>query len=275
MIGLGQMGGPMADHVIDAGHTVAVYDIAEGAVASRVAKGARRASSPADAAVAAEVVSIVVFDDDQLLEVCCGPDGVLMTLDAGATIAIHTTATVDTIRAVAAAAEDVGVAVIDAGISGGETGARAGTLMLLVGGDSGAVAHATPVIDSFAKDIVHAGPLGTGMALKLARNSVGYAWMCAVHDAMEIAVGAGVDPALLRHALEGTGAFEQALVVTGLGGPEPFPSDSPTIAMFDHVAKLADKDLEHALALAAEVGRRVPVLEVSRAEFRRAVRLGP
>ena len=273
VIGLGQMGGPIADNLVRAGHSVRVHDLSDDAMARRVELGAVAAESPAAAARDADVVSIVVFDDAQLLAVCSGADGVLSTLEAGSVIAVHTTATLSTIRTLADLAAATGVRVVDAGISGGETGARDGTLLLLVGGDPDAVAFITPALDAFAKEIVHAGALGTGMALKLARNATGYAWMSVVRDAMDLAVRAGVDPARLRHAIEQTGVFDQALVPLGLGGPEAYPAGAPEIAIFEHVARLADKDLEHAAALADEVGASIPMLELARAEFPRSMRL--
>lgn len=273
VIGLGRMGGPIADHVVRAGHDVRVHDVDPARCEPRVALGATAARTPAEAARGADVVSIVVFDDAQLLDVCSGPDGVLAALDPGAVVAVHTTAMLVTIDDLAADAEDRGIDVLDAGISGGETGAAAGTLLLLVGGEPDAVDRARPVLDTFAKEVVHAGPRGTGMALKLARNAIGYGWMTVVGDAMRMAVAAGVDPALVRHAVEQTGVVDQALVPLGLGGPDPWGDDDPMRAVFEHVADLADKDLDHALALATEVGVDAPVLDVTRTQFRRSVRL--
>ena len=275
VIGLGQMGGGIADNLVRAGHDVRVFDVADAAMAPRVALGATAASSPADAALGAEFVSIVVFDDAQVLESCCGVDGVLSVLEPGAVVAIHTTATIGAIRAVAESAAPRDIAVIDAGISGGESGANAGNLLVMVGGSDEAVELARPAIDAFAKELVHAGALGTGMALKLARNAVGYAWMSAVHEAMAFSTRAGVDPKLLRHAIVEADVLGQALTPLGMGGPEPYPADAPEAAYFEHVARLADKDLEHALLLAADMGTDAPVLGTTRAEFRSTIRLGP
>ena len=275
VIGLGRMGGPMADHVIAAGHDVHVFDVAPDAVAPRVAAGATAAASPGEAAVGATVVSVVVFDDAQATEVVAGRDGVLRTLEPGAVVAIHTTVTLDTIHALAAAAEHHGVVVLDAGISGGEAGAHAGTLLSLVGGPADAVERVRPVLMAFSKDVLHAGPLGAGMALKLARNAVGYSWMLAVHEAMELADGSGVDLALLQRAVTETGTFEQAFTPILLGGPEPLPADAPADlrAGMEHVNRLADKDLDHALDLAARLGVDLPALTAVRAAFHRAMRI--
>ncbi|MEI8001323.1 MAG: NAD(P)-dependent oxidoreductase [Actinomycetes bacterium] len=275
MIGLGRMGGPMADHVARAGLALRVHDRSTAAVAARVATGAVAAGSAADAARGASVVGITVLDDDQVLDVLSGSDGVLGVLEPGAVVAVHSTVRPATVRTAVARGAERGVIVLDAGISGGETGAVAGTLLSLVGGPTAAVDRARPYFEAFSKEVVHAGPSGAGMALKLARNATGYAWMAAVHEAMELAVRAGVGAEVLRHTIAETGVFEQALVPLGLGGPEPFPPDTPaaTLAAFTHTVRLADKDLDHALELAADLGVATPGFAVVRTEFHRSVRL--
>jgi len=273
VIGLGRMGGPIADHIIRAGHDVRVFDVDPTRCEPRVALGAVACSSAGEAARGAELISIIVFDDEQLLEVLLAEDGIINTMERGAVIAVHTTVTRTTVRDVVVAGSVRDAPVLDAGISGGEAGAQAGTLLLLVGGEAEVIDHVRPVLDTFAKEVVHAGPWGTGMALKLARNSIGYGWMSVVADAMAMAEAAGVDPALVRHAVEQTGVVDQALVPLGLGGTAPWAPDDPARSIFEHVADLADKDLHHAQELAAEVEVSVPMLDVTRHSFRRAVRL--
>lgn len=275
MIGLGRMGGPMTDHVVAAGYEVQVFDPASDVVAPRVAAGATAAASPGEAAVGATVVGVVVFDDAQARDVVGGPDGVLRTLEPGAVVAIHTTVTLDTIHVLAEAAAHHGVVVLDAGISGGEAGARAGTLVSLVGGPADAVERARPVLMAFSKDVLHAGPLGAGMALKLARNAAGYAWMLAVHEAMELAHRSGVDLELLRRAIVETGTFEQAFTPMVLGGPDPLPADAPPELRSgaEHLRRLADKDLDHALDLAIRLDVHLPMLDAVRRGFHRAMRV--
>jgi 3-hydroxyisobutyrate dehydrogenase len=275
MIGLGRMGGPMTDHLLASGHEVAVFDVVPDAVSPRIERGAMPAASPAEAAVGATFVGIVVLDDAQATDVVSGPRGVLRTLEPGAMVAIHTTVTLDTVHVLAAAGERHGITVIDAGISGGEAGAQAGTLVSLVGGPDAAVEQARPVLLAFSKAVLHAGPLGAGMALKLARNAVGYAWMHAVYEAAALAHRSGVDVALLEQAVRETGTFEQAFIPIALGGPEPLPPDAPKEARAGgaHVGRLADKDLDHALALADRLGLDLPGLVAVRDGFERAMRI--
>lgn len=271
-VGLGRMGGPMADHVIRAGLTTRVFDLDAGAVSARVEAGGIAATDVADAARGADVLCCVVFDETQAAAVL---DEALPVLAPGAVITLHTTVSVDGVRVLAERAAATGATLLDAGISGGETGARAGTLLSLVGGPDASVDRVRPVLTAFSNEVVHAGPLGAGMALKLARNLVGYAAMAAVHEAAELAHRAGVGADVLRHVLVETSALEQGLSTLVFGGPEPLPADdtSPLRAVLAHTLQLAEKDLDQALALAETQGASTPVTAETRRSFHRAVRL--
>jgi 3-hydroxyisobutyrate dehydrogenase len=275
IIGLGRMGGPMADNAVRAGIDLRVFDISPAAVTARVELGAVAAGSPAGAADGASVVSLVVFDDAQATEVITGPDGVLHTLAPGSVIAVHTTVTLDTIQALAAAADARGVHLLDAGISGGEEGAATGTLLTMVGGAPEAVEIARPFLDSFSKEVLHAGPVGAGMALKLARNAAGYSMMAVVHEAMVLAVAAGVDLGQLQHVISETGVLKQAMSPFLLGGPAPLPDDdtSQMRTAMEHLARLGDKDLAHGLDLAGRLDVEVPLTAITRARFPAVARL--
>ncbi len=277
VIGLGRMGGPMADNAVVAGLDVRVFDVDAAAVAARVEKGATAAGSVAEAARGADVVSLVVFDDAQALEVVAGDGGVLDVLVPPAVVVVHTTVTVETVEVLGAAAAARGIGLVDAGVSGGEPGAQAGTLVTMVGGDAEAVATARPVLDSYSREVVHAGPLGAGMALKLARNAVGYTLMAAAHEAMALSSAAGVDLAQLRHVLEITDLDSMLYSPFGIGGPEPLPADADEgfrRAMV-HTHKLGVKDIAQALALAERNGVAMPAAEAARAEFAAVMRLRP
>jgi 3-hydroxyisobutyrate dehydrogenase-like beta-hydroxyacid dehydrogenase len=268
VIGLGRMGGPIADHIIGAGHDVTVFDVSHEAMAPRVAAGARPAASAADAADGATVVCVVVLDDEQAVDVVTGEHGVLRALAPGGVVCIHSTVRIDTIDALHERGESAGVSVIDAGISGGEQGARSGTLLTMVGGDAAAVERARPVLAAFSKEVLHAGPVGAGMALKLARNAAFYGLMAVIHESIELATRAGVDKAMLRHAIETTAAFEHALTpfdrdLTGASDS----NDAMPVAERRHVDDLAKKDLDQALALGAHVDATTEVLEQVRRSF--------
>jgi 3-hydroxyisobutyrate dehydrogenase-like beta-hydroxyacid dehydrogenase len=173
----------------------------------------------------------------------------------------------------------VQVSVLDAGISGGEPGAAAGTLLTMVGGPEEAVEVARPFLLTFSKEVLHAGPVGAGMALKLARNATGYAMMAAVHEAMVLARRSGVDVQMLRHTITETGVLEQALAPFALGGPDPLPTVEPGAEpdalrpILEHLLHLAEKDLDQALDLAAHLAVSTPVFDATRRSFRGVTRL--
>ncbi len=275
VIGLGQMGGPMAANIIEAGHTTAIFDVNATAL-ERFADGpARLATSPADAGNDAEIACVVVFDDAQTRSVVAGDDGLLRSMRPGSVIALHSTIAPETLRELADHASKQGVAVIDAGISGGETGATAGTLLTMVGGPAEAIDLATPAFEAFSKEIIHAGALGAGLSLKLARNATGYSFMAAIHEAMALAVAAGVELDVLQHTISSTGVFDQALSPFLFGGPTPLDDDAPDSLrnLLVHLAALGEKDLDQALRLAAELAVTAPLTETTRATCRRVARL--
>jgi 3-hydroxyisobutyrate dehydrogenase-like beta-hydroxyacid dehydrogenase len=191
-------------------------------------------------------------------------------------VCVHTTVSLDDIRDLAELAEPHGVIVLDAGISGGEPGAAKGTLLTMVGGADDALERARPVLDTYSKEVLHAGPLGTGMALKLARNATSFAFMAVVHEALTMADRAGVDLAMLRHTLSTTGLFEQALTPIGLGAPAPLPADAPATmrATLEHAVAMADKDLDQAIRLATDLGVPSDFFTRTRDGFAAVMRVG-
>jgi 3-hydroxyisobutyrate dehydrogenase-like beta-hydroxyacid dehydrogenase len=276
IIGLGSMGGPMADNLIAAGHDVSVFDVNPAAVEARVVNGARSGTSPADAASDADLVCIVVVDDSQVVEVITGPSGVLGALSPDAVVAIHSTVSLDTIERMVALTTEHGMHLLDAGISGGVPGATNGTLLTMVGGDAEIIERVTPALLAFSKEVLHAGPTGSGMALKLARNATGYMMMAAVHEALALTTRSGIDPSVLLHTITQTGVLDQALAPFSLGGPTPLPEDAPadTRHLLEHLLALGEKDLDQALALADRLDVEVPVTAATRDSFATVTRLG-
>jgi 3-hydroxyisobutyrate dehydrogenase-like beta-hydroxyacid dehydrogenase len=268
-IGLGNIGTPMAGHVVAADHDVAVYDARAERMEPLVAAGARAATGPADAASGAELVSVVVLDDAQVLDVTTGSGGVVAAMTPGAVLAIHSTVTRDCLRAVDEAATARGVLVLDAGISGGVPGATAGTLLVIAGGAETTIEAARPGLEPWSRDIVRVGPIGVGMAAKIARNYIQYACWAAVHDGQALAQAAGVDLATFEHIVATTHAVDSTAAtlrrsdattrpVSELGDRGP--------ALGQHAA-LGLKDLAVAATLAAEVGVELPGLPGARRGF--------
>ncbi len=155
--------------------------------------------------------------------------------------------------------------VLDAGISGGEE-AGAGTLLTMVGGSGEAVETAWPVLDAFSKEVLHAGPLGAGMALKLGpRNATGYSMMAAVHEAMLLAVRAGwTGAAAAHHHRDGRAEAGHGTVRPRRPRPAARRRDRVVVPRWSTSVRLGDKDLAHALDLAGRFDVDLPVTETTR-----------
>jgi 3-hydroxyisobutyrate dehydrogenase-like beta-hydroxyacid dehydrogenase len=252
-IGLGNMGAPMAGHLVDAGHDVAVYDLATDRVDALAERGARAATSPADAASGAEVVSVTVMNGAQVDAVCLGDGGALASMDPGAVLAIHSTVHPRTVQGVDDAAP-AGVDVLDAPISGGVPGARGATLCVMCGGDADAFERARPAFLTFGSLILHLGPLGAGLAAKLARNLMGYVSMLGAQEGRRLAEAGDVDLDVLRQILDHTGAVSPMMrsMLDVPGG------DAIYSANLQPLIDLAAKDMEVTLELAADLGLDLP-----------------
>src|SRR5690606_21512719 len=168
-IGLGNMGAPMANNLIKAGHQLAVFDLVPGAVNSLADAGARAAASAADAVKAAEIV-VTMLPASKHVESLYLDSDLLGAIDPEALVIECSTIAPDSARKVAQAAQARGLAMIDAPVSGGTAGAAAGTLTFIVGGDNEALERARPVLAAMGKNIFHMGGAGAGQVAKLCNN---------------------------------------------------------------------------------------------------------
>jgi 3-hydroxyisobutyrate dehydrogenase len=161
-IGLGNMGLPMAHNLVKAGHAVTGFDVSEYSTDRLAADGATAARTVAAACQDAEIMITMLPAGQQVREVYLGGDGVLAAVPPGSLLIDSSTIDVDTARAVAQAAAEQGLAMIDAPVSGGVSGAQAASLTFMVGGPDDAFARARPVLEQMGKTIVHAGGAGNG-----------------------------------------------------------------------------------------------------------------
>ncbi len=171
-IGLGIMGAPMAGHLIDAGHDVVGYNRSRPAVDKLVERGGRAASSVAEAVRDAEVVITMVPDSPDVEDVALGEDGIYAAAKPGTLHIDCSTIRPDVARALAAAGHDRGIRVVDAPVSGGEAGAKEGTLSIMVGGAAEDVEAARPYLDVVGGTVVHVGPAGAGQTVKAANQLI-------------------------------------------------------------------------------------------------------
>ena len=162
-IGLGVMGYPMAGHLAAKGHEVTVYNrTAAKAERWTTEHKGRKAATPREAAAGADFVFTCVGNDDDVRAVTLSPDGALAGMRAGAVLVDHTTASAGLARELTAAGKAKGIGVLDAPVSGGETGAKNGKLTVMVGGEAAAFDRAKPIMDSYGIAVMLMGPAGAG-----------------------------------------------------------------------------------------------------------------
>lgn len=172
-IGLGDMGGAMAEHIIEKGFPLTVCDLRAEVLAPLAAKGASVAPSPGALAAACQVVFVCVVDDQQVLALV--RDHLADALRPGSVLVIVSSVRPDTmhqIRALLPVDSDGTpvVSLLDSPVSGSRPAVDAGTLTLMVGGDAAAIDRVRPVLETFSTRIFHTGPLGSGQAMKIANN---------------------------------------------------------------------------------------------------------
>lgn len=244
-IGLGVMGKPMAARLLDAGKDLIVVSRANQSTAELISRGALEAATPAEVAAKSDVV-ITMLPDTPDVEDVVVRGGVLDALPRGGLFIDMSTVAPQLARTIASAAAERHIDALDAPVSGGETGAREGTLSIMVGGTSGAFDRAQPVFSVLGKRIIHVGPAGAGQVAKAANQVIVAGTIAVVAEALTLAERAGVDPARVREALHGGFADSRVLQVHGQRMLER--RFEPGFRM-----QLQAKDLRLALDLAAEV----------------------
>lgn len=194
-VGLGIMGAPMARNLLKAGFAVTVWNRTALRAEALKADGATVAASPAAVAAASEVTVSCVSDSPDVEAVALGPGGVIEGAASGSVYIDCSTISPAVTRRVAEALGARGVAMLDAPVSGGDVGAKAGTLAMMVGGDAAVFDRCLPVLEAMGKTIVHVGPNGAGQVVKLCNQVAGGLNLLAMAEAVALARGAGVDPA--------------------------------------------------------------------------------
>jgi 3-hydroxyisobutyrate dehydrogenase len=196
-IGLGNMGGPMARNLLEAGHALIVFDVVQRNVDALVAAGAKPAVSGRAAAADAELVITMLPSSPQVRAVYLGVDGVFAGARPGTPLIDSSTIDPHTAREVAAAAAACGFAMADAPVSGGTGGAAAGTLTFMVGAPAALFERIKPTLAHMGKHIVHCGDCGTGQVAKICNNLVLGISMIGVAEAMNLGTALGIDAKVL------------------------------------------------------------------------------
>ncbi|GAB3778509.1 2-hydroxy-3-oxopropionate reductase [Ramlibacter monticola] len=249
-VGLGVMGAPMAGHLIAAGHALFVQTRSK--VPAAIAEaGATVCKSGREVAQRAELVFLMLPDTPDVEKVLFGPEGVAAGLSSGKTVVDCSSIDPIATREFAKRVGELGCDYLDAPVSGGEVGAKAASLSIMVGGTEAAFDRVRPLLATMGKNITHVGAVGDGQVAKVANQMIVALNIAAVAEALVFASKAGADPARVRQALMGGFASSRVLEVHG---------ERMLKRTFDPGFRIAlhQKDLNLALQGARSVGAALP-----------------
>jgi 3-hydroxyisobutyrate dehydrogenase len=254
-IGLGRMGHGMAGRYLDAGFSVAVWNRSKPKAEDLIARGARWAASPADAADGADAVVTMVADDEASRAVWLGKDGAVATMKAGSLAIECSTVSHQHALDMARELRGRGLVYIDCPVTGLPQAAAAGKLTLLVGADAADLDRAKPYLAPIGDVIRHFGAVGTGTVFKLINNLIGAVQIASLAEGVAMAEQAGLDMNLVAEALA-TGAVASPQVIRHSRRmvARDFSGASFTTALRHKDAAYAVKLAESLLAKAPLVG---------------------
>ncbi len=266
-IGLGHMGFPMVRNLIAAGRNVRVYDTSSKAIAEAVEQGAVAATSVAELAAATDVIVTMLPTPAVVRNVVCGADGILQNAKEGTLIIDCSTSDPVLAAELEALANAQGKIMIDAPVSGGVPGAKAGTLTFMVGGPESAFTAAKPILAGMGKNIVHCGKAGSGQAAKLCNNLLLGVSSVAVSESMCLGVSLGLDPEVLAGIINTSSG---RCWVSDIYNPYPgVRKDAPASNDFKggFATDLMIKDLTLALDAAHSTRQPLPMTAMSKQLF--------
>ena len=252
-LGLGVMGFPMAGHLARAGHSVTVYNRTPAKAQAWVAEfGGTAKATPREAAAGADIVFACVGNDSDVLAITLGADGAFAGMQPGGVFVDHTTASAEVARKLSGAAKPLGLAFIDAPVSGGQAGAQNGVLTVMCGGDSAAFDRVQAVGMAYAKAFTLMGESGAGQLTKMVNQICIAGLVQGLSEAIAFGQKAGLDMAL-------------ALEVIGKGAAQSWQLENRGKTMlndefnFGFAVDWMRKDLGLVLAEAQRNGARLPV----------------
>jgi 2-hydroxy-3-oxopropionate reductase len=205
-IGLGLMGKSIARNILKAGFPLIVHNRSQSAVDELVSEGATRAESPADMAARVDIIFTNLPDSPDVELVALGENGIIHGAHHGLIYVDNSTIKPATARFIATRLFEKGVECLDAPVSGGDIGARQGTLTIMVGGSAGAVEAVRPVFAAMGKSVTHVGEAGAGQIAKAANQIMVAAQMVAMGELLIFAKKAGADPQKVVEAIKGGAA---------------------------------------------------------------------
>jgi 2-hydroxy-3-oxopropionate reductase len=251
-IGLGIMGRPMAKNLLKAGFPIVAYDLNKDAVADLVKAGALAASSSKEAAGEADVIITMLPDSPDVKEVILGKDGVMEGIKPGSIVIDMSSINPLVSQEIEKELRKKGVEMLDAPVSGGETGAIQGTLAIMVGGEEKVFKDCVDIFNAVGKNIVRVGGIGAGGFVKLVNQIIVAMNIAAVGEAFTLGAKAGLDPQVIHQAIRG-----------GLAGSQVLETKAPMIFGRNFKPgfkiKLHHKDLQNALSTAKDLGVPLPL----------------
>jgi len=256
-IGLGNMGGPMALNLLKAGHALTVTDIRRDMARPHLAGGARWADKPSEVARGSELVFSSLPGPIEVEQVALGPDGIIDGIQRGAIYADLSTSSPTLIRRIHATFAAKGVAVLDAPVSGGISGARSATLSVMVGGDEGDYLRVKPALEAIGDKLQYVGEIGAGAVAKIVHNMIIFCTVSLFAEAFTLGVKAGVPPQKLLDAVR-DGAYGRNMSLAGLKSifKGKFDSVQATVDIIRKDVGLATglgRELEVPMAIASRV----------------------
>ena len=251
-IGLGIMGKPMARNLLKAGFPLVVFSRSKRPVEELVKEGAVSGDSPREVAERSEVLITMLPDSPEVKEVILGKDGILQGAKTGTVVIDMSSINPLVTQEIAKILKEKGVDMLDAPVSGGETGAIQGTLAIMVGGEDEVFKDCMEIFKALGKNIVHVGGIGAGGYVKLVNQIITALNLATVGEAFSLGVKAGLDPQVIYQAIRG-----------GLAGSQILDSKAPMIFGRNFKPgfkiKLHHKDLNNALSTAKELGVPLPL----------------
>lgn len=268
-LGLGIMGYPMARHLLEAGHEVALWSHTS-AKAQRLAAqhaGARVCATPAEVASGAEIVFLCVGDTAMSEQVTFGPDGLIEALAPGSIVADCSTVAPSYARSAAARLAEKGISFVDAPCTGSKAGAEGGVLTFMVGADPAIYEKVKPALEAMGKLLYYCGGIGMGLNAKLSQNLILCNLLQGFNEGMVLAAKAGVDANLMLDILNNSAAKSGLITVKG---PNVLKRDFST----NFSVRWMHKDIGLMLDSATELGVPMPLTAVTRQMFQAAITEG-
>jgi 3-hydroxyisobutyrate dehydrogenase len=252
IVGLGAMGMPMLARLRAASIPVCFHARRPEVCEQAVALGADDVGSAVELARASDVVIVCIYADDQVRELCLGPDGLLAVMAPGAILVNHTTGSPTTARLLGDAAVAGGVDVLDAALSGGPADVARGALTLLVGGDIAVLDRTRPALAAYSDPILHVGGLGDGQRVKLLNNALLGANLVLAVEVERLAGQLGIDPATTLDAITHCSGDTRVLrMATAMGS---------AAALHEQAGRFVRKDVSTVIDVADELGIDLGVL---------------